>query len=168
MTLFFVWVKAISSNAIASVLTKFFALLVILRFSAIVFIYFTVFIHNSVLQGEYEEASRVIEQTKIELDELNNKNRLVAKQQKKEGFFSGLSSKYDQVLENLNISKQLDSMQTSLENASNKIITLITIFVVETILLPLLYFWLLVSTIKYIFRLEFDKDILILLYNKQN
>ena len=37
MTLFFVWVKAISSNAIASMLTKFFALLVILRFSAIVF-----------------------------------------------------------------------------------------------------------------------------------
>lgn len=109
----------------------------------------------------------MIEQTKIELDELNNKNRLVATQQKKEGFFSGLSSKYDQVLENLNISKQLDSMQTSIEKASNKIITLITIFVIETILLPLLYFWLLVSAIKYIFRFNFDADTLKILYNKQ-
>ena len=159
------WVEKFKHSNIIKLSLKMFTFFLILRFSAVVFVYLSATIHTSVLEGEYMQASQVVENTRVELDNLNNKNKLIAKEQKEEGFFSGLSSKYDEVLENLNISKQLESMHESIENASNNIIKLITVFVVETILLPLLYFWLLLLLFKWIFNVKIDAITSKVLYN---
>jgi len=159
------WVKKYENSLFLSYALKFFTLVLILRFSAVLFIYSTEILHNSVLETQYIESSQVVSVTKVELDELHNKNKILVKEQKREGFFSGLSSKYDRVLKNLNVSKQLEAMQNSIDNASKNIITLITIFVFESVLLPLLFFWFLIASVKMVFRTEFKFEKLNTVYN---
>lgn len=165
-SLFLVWKENVKFPNLVSLVFKFFLFLLLLRFSTIVFISLTSLMHTQVLESDYVQASEVIEQTKIELDNINKQNQNLAKEKKSEGMFSGFSSQYNTVIEQLNVSQQLQSLEDSIEMASNNIITLITIFIVETLLLPLLYFWLLLLSIRSIFKMKFDADLSKLLYNK--
>ncbi|MDF1879320.1 hypothetical protein JHD46_06680 [Sulfurimonas sp. SAG-AH-194-C20] len=167
-SLFLLWSKTLRFRSSITFVFKGFLLLLVLRFSAIVFTLLLSIMHTNVLQSDFTQASQIVQNTKIELDTLNEKNQVLAKEQKEDGFFSGLSSKYDTVLEKLNIAQQLQSLEGSIEKASNNIITLITVFIVETVLMPLLYLWFLINTIKYIFRLEFDTHLKKVLYNEIN
>jgi hypothetical protein len=159
------WNKRLKNSLYLSYSLKLFAILLLLRFSAVLFIYSSEILYNTTLEKKYTNASERVLLTKTQLDDLHQKNKLLVYEQKKEGFFSGLSSKYDRVLDNLNISKQLESMHSSIEKASQSIVTLITIFITQSILLPLLYFWILISSIKFIFRTDFKFKKLNSVYN---
>ena len=155
LSLVFMWVKEIKNTLFLSYSLKFFLLVLLLRFSAVVFVFVSHEFYTSTLQTQYIQASSAIENTKVELEALESKNKTLVQAQKQEGFFSGVSSKYNKVIESLNISRQLDSLQISIDNASRNIITLITIFIVQSVVMPLLYLWLLVVSVKLIFRNEF-------------
>ncbi|MBU4109695.1 hypothetical protein KJ988_01685, partial [bacterium] len=113
---------------------------------------------NSVLQSEFQQSSAVIEKTKVELENLQKENRSLVNSKKESGFFNGVSSKYDALTETFNISAKLESLQKHIEDASRKIINLITIFVVQSIIMPLLFLWLFLTSVRYIFRVEFDNE----------
>jgi len=163
--LLLVWIKKLQNMQIFIYALKLFLLLLVLRFMAIIFVYTSQFFYTSVLQVEYESASSVVVKTQKELEDLENRNRLKVQSQKEQHFFEGMSEKYNRVIESLNISKQFEELQESLDMASSKMITLITIFVIQSILLPLLYLWLLLGVMKLIFNIEFNKEKLKLLYN---
>jgi hypothetical protein len=118
--------------------------------------------YNSVLKDEYISSSKVIEQTKKELQDMQNKNKEILSTKKQtqkkdpKWYEWKISSTYDNIRAKLDISKQLDSLQNSIEEASKKIITLITIFIVESIIMPLLFIWFFIVSIKFIFRVEID------------
>jgi len=76
-----------------------------------------------------------------------------------------LSSNYENIKTQLNVSKQLESLQDSIEKASKNIVSLITIFVVQSMIMPLLFLWFFIFNIKLIFRIEIDTKIL---YNRVN
>jgi len=160
-----IWVKRVRNTQLLVYSLKAMILLLLLRFSAVLFVYTSQLIYVSVLETEYENASKVIEKTQIELENLENKNRAVLVSQKDTSFFDGVSSKYDKIVENLNVSKQLNSLQGSIDEASSKIITMITIFTFGSILMPLLYFWFMIVSIRVIFKTDFNREKLKLLYN---
>ena len=159
------WIRKLHTPKLFIFSLKLFALLLLLRFSAILFIYSSELLYTSTLQSQYNNATLVIEKTKIKLEELENKNRVVVATQKESSFFSGVSSKYTQVIDNLNISKQLASLENTIEEASQNMITLITIFITQSLLMPLLFLWFSIFSIKFIFRIEFNEEKLKLLYN---
>jgi hypothetical protein len=131
-------------------------LLLILRFAAVLFVTSSAYFYNAVLQSEFEQSSVIIEKTKVELENLQKENKSLTTSKKESGFFSGVSSKYDVLTETFNISAKLESLQKSIEDASRKIINLITIFIVQCIIMPLLFLWLLLSSLKFIFRVKLD------------
>lgn len=165
LTLGLIWLKKLYNFQIFTYSLKLLALILLLRFSALLFVYSSELLYTSLLQTEYENASIVIEKTKIQLEDLENKNRSAVILEKNRSFFDGVGEKYDKIIENLNLSKQLQALQSTIEEASINIITLITIFVVESILMPLLYLWLMVINIKFIFRITFNEEKLKLVYN---
>lgn len=165
VTLLFIWMKNISNSLFLSYALKLFGLILLLRFSAIIFVYSSELLYTSTLQTQYEKASSAIEKTKGQLEELQSKSKTIVQAKKEEGFFDGVSSRYDKVIESLNISRQLDSLQNSIENASRKIITLITIFIIQSVLMPLLFLWLFILSVKMIFRSEFTYEQLNRVYN---
>ncbi len=164
-TLLLVWVKKLQNVQILSYMLRALLLVLLLRFSAILFVYSSQLLYTSTLQTEYEDATKVIEKTQNKLEDLETKNRVVMQSCKDVGFFDGMSNKYEKVIDNLNISKQLSALEQSIEEASSKIVELITIFIVQSVIFPLLYFWLMLVSVKLIFRMEFNKEALKLLYN---
>jgi hypothetical protein len=160
------WIKQLQNRLFFSMSLKFFSLLVILRFSAIVFVYSSQLMYETLLQNEYQKATEVITTTKKELETIQQQNREILKTKKETGFFTSLDSKYKNIVDSLNISKQLDNLQASIDEATKNIITLITVFVFQTVLFPLFYLWVLLWLVRWIFGYENDK--LKLLYNNQN
>ncbi len=155
VTLLFLWIKQIQNSLFLSYSLKILTLLLLLRFSAIIFVYASQFFYTSTLQHDYFEATSVVEKTKAKLEDAHSQNSSIAKTEKKEGFFSSMSEQYSNMSQSLNISKQLNSLETSIEEASRNIITLITIFIVQSVILPLLFLWLFIASVKAIFRNEF-------------
>lgn len=144
---------------------KIFILLLFFRFGAIAFVYLSQFTYATILEQEYTQSLQIVENTKTELEEYQHKSTTDV-QKSDENFFSSLKKSYSSSLESINISKQLEAIEESSNKAFNNIVVLITVFVVESILLPLLYLWLVVHSIKFVFRSELKFDTLKNMYNK--
>lgn len=154
VALVFLWVKKLKNELFLSYALKFFTLVLLLRFSAIVFVMLSQFLYTTTLEDEYTKASKVVEKTKSQLEDLETKNSNFVKSKKDDGFFDRVNNQYNSFANSMNIKKQLDALEESIEQASKKIITLITIFVFQSMLLPLLYLYLFVVSVKLIFRSE--------------
>lgn len=136
------WVKKLHFSFSFVLSLKIIFLLLVLRFGAIVFIYTTQMFYNQVYAEQYESSTTYINEYKSELEEVqNNKQDL-------DGFWS--------------------KMENKMEVFSKKVIELITIFVVTTVIFPLLFLWFFISLIRWIFKIKFDDDkVLLLLLNKR-
>lgn len=163
-TLGMTWYKKLHHSMFLTYSFKIFILLLFLRFSAVVFIYFSQFTYSAILQNEYEQSLQVVESTKLELQEYQNKN-LQSTQSNDESFLDAIKKRYDSSMESLNVSKQIESLEKKTDKAFNNMVTLITIFVVQSIVLPLIYFLLIILSLKYVFRKELKFDILKSMYN---
>lgn len=167
ITLMMIWYKRLHHTMFFSYSLKIFILLVFLRFAAIIFIYLSQLTYTGILQNEYEKSLEIVENTKAELEVYQNKN--LAKVEKNEGsFLSALKKQYDSSIESFNISQQIETIEKNSNEAFNNIVVLITIFVVQSILLPLVYIWLVILSIKYLFRSELKFDTLKNMYNELN
>ena len=164
VTLTMIWYKKLHHSMFLTYSLKVFILLLILRFSAVVFIYLSQFTYTAILENEYQQSLQVVENTKIELQEYQH-NNLQKTQNSNEGFFESIKQGYNSSLESLNVSKQIESIEKKTDKAFNNIVTLITIFVVQSILLPLVYFWLIILSLKFVFNKELKFDILKNMYN---
>lgn len=168
LTLLFIWMKKLQNSQFLSYSLKLFVFLLLLRFSAIVFVFSSELLYVSTLQTEYKDASITIERTKTQLEELQSKSKTIVQMKKQEGFFDGVSSKYEKIIEGLNISRQLEFLQSSIEKASRNIITLITIFIVQSLIMPLLFIWFFILGLKLVFRYEFTFETLKRGYNSSS
>ncbi|MBD3823993.1 MAG: hypothetical protein IE916_05735 [Epsilonproteobacteria bacterium] len=59
----------------------------------------------------------------------------------------------------MNISKRIEALEENINEATLKIINLITIFVVESLILPLLFLWLFLQSIKLLYRVKVKLNI---------
>ncbi|MDD2789365.1 MAG: hypothetical protein PHU40_01740 [Sulfurimonas sp.] len=161
LSLFFLWFKELRNTLFLSYSLKAFALLFLLRFGAIIFVYSSEYFYNAILQDEYVQSSSVIVETKNKLEDFQSQNNSVLKNTDEESFFKSINAKYNNLAQSLDISKKLELLSKNIDEAFVKIINLITIFVVESVLMPLLFLWFFVVCVKFLFRYElrFDKKI---------
>ena len=164
-SLLLLWFDKLQKSKLLFYSLKLFAFLVILRLGAVLFVYSSELLYTSVLEAEYKEASIVVESTKKELDTLEKKNSNIVRSNKNESTWEWVGSNVDKVKKSLNVSSQLRGLEQSIEEASTNIITLITIFIVQSMLMPLLFLWLSILSMKAIVRFEFNEEKLKLLYN---
>lgn len=134
------WVKKLHFSFSFVLSLKILFLLLVLRFGAIVFIYTTQMFYNQVYSSQYENSTTYISEYKSELEEVQNQK------QNLDGFWSKMESK--------------------METFSKEVIKLITIFVVTTVIFPLLFLWFFIFLIRSIFNLKFDYDRVLLLLNR--
>ena len=167
-TLTLLWFDKLRRSRLLFYSLKLFAFLLILRLGAVLFVYSSELLYVSTLESQYVEASAIVENTKKELDALEKKNSSSINSNKNESTWEWVGSNVDKVKNSLDVSNQLKGLQESIDIASKNIIVLITIFVAQSILMPLLFLWLSILSMKAIFRIEFNEEILKLLYNHQH
>ena len=163
---FLIWAKKFQNIDLITLFVKLLALFLLLRFSAIIFIYSSELLYNTTLKNEYTSSSKVIKQTKNKLENLQSSNEdIMAK--KELSFIDRFNSKSNEIINSFKLSNKLKSLEENIELASLKIINIITIFVLQAILMPLLFLWFFVSIVKFIFHLQLNKEKIIILLNKK-
>lgn len=140
-TLLVVWIKKLSIPSAFIFGIKTTILLLILRFGAVVFIYGSEMLYNQVYSQQYSSATSFMVEYKKDLE-------IIQKDTKR--------------LENY-----WTKFEDKMEIFSKKVIKLITIFVVTTILFPLLFIWFFILIIKFIYNLKFDNDRITSILNKK-
>ena len=129
-----IWVKKLEASFIFRISIKIVALLIILRFGAVIFIYANQALYNEVYAHQYQTSSTYIDGYKSNLETL--------KQDQKR------------------LSSSLSKLESKSEIFSKKVIELITIFVVTTILFPLLFIWFFIILFRFIFNIKINYDII--------
>ncbi len=164
-SLLIIWMKKAQNSTLISISLKMLLLLLLLRFSAILFVYSSGFFYNTVLQSEYQNASIVVLDTKNKLENIQSSNKNIVATKQDASFMEKFRSSSSELVESLNLSKKLAKVEQNIEESSKNIISLITIFIVQSLILPLLFLWLLIGSIKLLFRTEFDTQKILLLFN---
>ena len=163
-----IWIKKLANSNVLAISLKLFMLFILLRFSAIFFVYSSELLYNSVLHTEYQHSTQIIKETKEKLEDINEKSKEIVISKKEQGFIESIRSKSVGLVDSLNISQKLSSLEKDIDMASRNIINLITIFLLQSLFMPLLFLWFFVLSIKLIFKIEIDTNKLVYNYPKIN
>jgi hypothetical protein len=123
-----------------------FLLLAFVRFAVPLLIIGTGLVFDTFLAAEQNAATAALEATSQEIEALNQEPPVVAEED--QSMLDRLTAMVDDSLETMNVRDRLESFKTRVSNASEHIINLIVIFVLQTIILPLGFVWLLLELTK--------------------
>lgn len=139
------WTKAAGSHA-AAITSRMLVMLLFVRFAVPILILGTGLISDVFLNEELNEATAALEATSTEIEQIGEVES--ASPSADESLMDRLGSMLDDSLRSLNATERLDQLKDTASNAAEHIINLIVIFVLQTILLPLAIFWLLLEIVK--------------------
>ncbi|MCW8838403.1 MAG: hypothetical protein OQK11_06855 [Thiovulaceae bacterium] len=141
ITVIVMWSKKLHNSNAFLLLLKIVVLLLVLRFGAVVFVYTNEAFYNNIYSKSYKSSTTFISEYKSDLE--------VIQKEKKE------------------LDSYWDEFEQKMEVFSKKVIKLITIFIVTTVMFPLIFLWFAIVFLKWIFNLKFDKNKIMLMLNKK-
>lgn len=117
-----------------------------LRFAMPLLIIGTNLVFDTFLAAEQQAATQALEATREEIEELNQDATPPIPQD--DSLMSRLGAMLDESLESMNVKQRLYDLRDRVSNASEHIVNLIVIFVLQTILLPLAFVWMIIAALK--------------------
>jgi hypothetical protein len=119
---------------------------VFLRFAVPALVIVTTLVFNQFLAEDQVAATAALESTRDQIEEINEQANVPEIED--QSFIDQLNSAFDRSLESVNLSQQLDRLSERVSNSVEQIIDLIVIFVLQTILLPIGFLWLVIRFLK--------------------
>ena len=141
------WPKFDNSN-LRPVAMRLLLVTVFLRFAVPVLVIGSNLVFDTFLAGEQAAAAQALEATRTEIEQINDEVTTPESDLEDQSVIERLGSMLDSSLESMNVSDRLDSLRDRVSNASEHIINLIVIFLLQTIILPLVFLWLFVELLK--------------------
>jgi hypothetical protein len=139
------WPRA-PPGSVAATIKRVFLLALFLRFAVPVLIIGTSVVFDTFLAAEQETATSALKATSSEIEDLNREE---TEPEGADGsLLDRLGSMIDASVESIDVGGRIDRLKESASNASEHIIDLIVIFVLQTIILPLAFLWLFVEGLK--------------------
>lgn len=120
--------------------------MVFVRFAVPILIIGSNLVFDTFLHAEQAAATAALESTQAEIEILNEES--APAQEKDQSLMERLGSMIDESIESMNVADRLERLKETASNASEHIINLIVIFVLQTIVLPLVFVWLFVELLK--------------------
>jgi len=117
-----------------------------LRFAVPLLVLGTNAVFDTFLAAEQEAATVALETTREEIEELNEE--AAPPMPEADTMMGRLGAMLDDSLESMNVKQRLEDLRARVSNASEHIVNLIVIFVLQTILLPLAFLWIFVQLLK--------------------
>jgi len=97
------------------------------------------FLHQGFLQQDYLAATARIDRTRQALDQLATAE--IPEAGTNEGLLDSLQGLYDQALQSLDLGQRIDAIEAAADQVVQSTIQLIAIFLLQTLLWPLLFLW---------------------------
>ncbi len=127
---------------------RIFLIAAFLRFALPVLVIGTHIVFSTFLESEHDVATAVLEATSSKIEEFNEEETAAAAGMDDPSFIDRLGEMIDSSMRQLDVSGRIDRLQQSASSASEQIVNLIVIFVMQTIILPLVFLWLFVEGLK--------------------
>ena len=134
--------------AMNSVAVRLFLAATFMRFALPILIVGTHVVFNTFLESEHDAATAMLEATSTEIEEFNRQEAAPEVSGGETSLLDRLGEMWDSSVRQLNVSGRIERLKESASNASEQIINLIVIFVLQTIILPLAFLWLVVEGLK--------------------
>ncbi len=150
-TLFFVvstWWPGGTKASTSTLAIRLFLVAAFLRFALPILIIGTHLVFSAFLESEHDAATAVLEATSSEIEEFTSEEPNVAPDTGETSLMDRLGEMWDSSVQQLNVSGRIERLKESASSASEQIIRLIVIFVMQTIILPLAFLWLFVEGLK--------------------
>ena len=140
------WSPPVARGRWGPLLLRVFLVMFFLRFAVPLLVIGSNVVFDAFLSGEQAAATQALEATQSQIEQLEEEARVEPAGE--QSWMDRLNSMLDESLQSIRISDRLERLQTAASQTSESIVTLIAIFVLETILLPLAFLWLLVEALK--------------------
>ncbi len=142
------WWPGGAARATSALAMKIFLITVFLRFALPALIIGTHVVFAAFLEEEHDAATAVLEATSSEIQELNQEETAASTTAEDQSWMTRLGDMIDSSMQSLDVSGRIERLKASASSASEQIVRLIVIFVMQTIILPLVFLWLLVEGLK--------------------
>ncbi len=142
------WWPGGAKESTTALAMKLFLITVFLRFALPALIIGTHIVFAAFLEEEHDSATAVLEATSSQIEEFNQQDTASDVVTEDQSWMTRLSDMIDSSLEQLDVSGRIERLKASASSASEQIVRLIVIFVLQTIILPLVFLWLLVEGLK--------------------
>jgi hypothetical protein len=135
-----------AASKFASPVLRIMLVALFVRFALPVLIATTTLISDTFLLPEQEAATAILESTTRDIEEINEETKAVSTED--QSLMDRLGEFIDDSLESMQVGDRLEELKESASRASEHIVSLIALFVLQTILLPLAILWLFVEGMK--------------------
>jgi hypothetical protein len=120
--------------------------LLFVRFAVPVLIVGTTLISDAFLAPKQAEATAILRDTTEDIERISDETPAVAPGE--QSFMDRLGEMIDESLQSMRVGERMKELKESASNAAEHIVDLIAIFVLQTILLPLMFLWLFMAGLK--------------------
>lgn len=140
------WTPRLNKNKMAAGASRILLVILVVRFIVPVLVIGTNLISDAFLAPQQAEATAALEVTGKAIEEANVDVKTPTGED--QSIMDRLNSVIDESLASVNISDRLANLQENASKAVEHIVDLIVLFVLQTIILPLAFLWLLVQMLK--------------------
>jgi len=148
------WLPKLSEKGKLSFVYKSMFFLVIIRFSIPVVALTNYGVYHYFLSDKYDEATTILEETSNSARDISDTVSEHQSNEQETSFFQGMKQAYTSMMDTLKIKERMQSMIQKLKDSTKYIINLITVFLLQSIIIPLAVLWLLLRLFGYIFSYD--------------
>jgi len=155
--LFGLWIPRISSINLLSLGYKIIIISIVIRFCIPAVALVSEKVYDLFLKDTYIESTKSLVEIKSKIkypDLVDNKSQTIDP-----GFWENFLSKYEELKESVNIKRRLSLLSDTVSNSVKYIINLIVVFVLQTVLIPVIVLWALIKLTNYLFKTNITKSI---------
>jgi len=142
------WWRKLDDSRLRPVVMQLLLLTVFLRFAVPILVIGSNLVFDTFLAAEQAAATEALEATRTDIEQINENVPTSASNTENQSVIERLGSMLDSSLESMNIRDRLTRLRDRVSNASEHIINLIVIFVLQTIILPLVFLWMFIELLK--------------------
>jgi predicted membrane channel-forming protein YqfA (hemolysin III family) len=121
-------------------------ILLFVRFAVPVLIVGTTIISDRFLAPEQQAATAILRDTTADIERISDETRTTTAGE--QSLMDRLGEMIDESLESMRVGDRIKELRESASNAAEHVVSLIAIFVLQTILLPVLFLWLFITGLK--------------------
>lgn len=144
------WRPTLLASKWGTIVLRISLLLILLRFLIPTTVLLNDVVYQHYLDQQYTESYTQLEQTRTEVKALQDSEASPLPEQTEGGILDQIGRLYDRTAQRINVDARLAEYELRLANASEQIIDLIVVFVLQTLIFPMLLLWLALKVISQI------------------
>lgn len=150
-----IWHSFNCPSSVKKIIYKVTLVLMIIRFAIPVIAIINEALYMTFLEPQYIEAKANLQQTADDIENLNEQQQPQTQNPDEEiSLIDKVKNAYHSATEALDVKSQLDLLKVTVADVSENALNMIVVFVIQTLVFPLLFLWLTLQLIKYVIHFK--------------